>query len=119
MAGCVERGSFRASRLGGRESGSFRASRLGGRRCFYRLGVCGWVLNFAFGFGARRVAGCVERSSFRASRLGERRCLYRLGVCGWVFKIDVVLWCVAWFHRFSYSFHRFSYDFHIVFVWKS
>ena len=46
VADCVERGSFRASFLGG-------------RRCFYSLGVCGWVLKFDFWFLFLRRGGLV------------------------------------------------------------
>ena len=54
VAGCAERGYFRASHLGG-------------RRCFYRLGVCGWVLKFAFVFG------CVAwLAASREATLGRR-----------------------------------------------
>ena len=54
VADCVERSSFRTSRLGG-------------RRCFYRLGVCGWVFKFAFVFG------CAARlTASREAPLGRR-----------------------------------------------
>ncbi len=50
--------------------GSFRASLLALHRCFYGLGVCGWLLNFGFLF----FDSCVAGGSFRASFLALRRC---------------------------------------------